>query len=246
MVPQINIEDAKQGNDREQTVARIQAPKTPIPSTKPISVTNHDYQHWSSGSWVWRTKSSSQCCLRDNGQLRLKNCITTIRYYVFYPHSCGPGVWSGYWSNLELASQLDALSLYLKPPLGHQLQLFVSLWLGPRLWRNCSLCGEWDQFIRFDQDTRGIGGVYGAGNFKFNLQGKGYAMLYVIVNGKPQATVLRNVLYVPDVGINLISIPQLARSSSTISKGGQVPFTGKKNRSGLYCVEILQTLVISH
>ena len=71
-------------------------------------------------------------------------------------------------------------------------------------------------------------------------------MLYVIVNGKPQATVLRNVLYVPDVGINLISIPQLARSSSTISKGGQVPFTGKKNRSGLYCVEILQTLVISH
>jgi len=45
MVPQINIEDAKQGNDREQTVARIQAPKTPIPSTKPISVTNHDYQH---------------------------------------------------------------------------------------------------------------------------------------------------------------------------------------------------------
>lgn len=75
----------------------------------------------------------------------------------------------------------------------------------------------------FDKVEAQTGVVFGANNQSMRIFGKGNMTLPVrVVNGQEKTLILRNVLYVPDLGENLLSVKQL------VDEGGAVKFDKNK------------------
>lgn len=77
------------------------------------------------------------------------------------------------------------------------------------------MCRSRDMFLaeEFNKQPSHIRNVITANNERIPVKGFGTVCIDLSVNGNPHAVTLTNVLYVPDLAVNLLSITQLAINS---------------------------------
>lgn len=103
------------------------------------------------------------------------------------------------------------------------------------------------KFKNFQPISPGSRAIHGIGNKVLYAHGVGDVPIYAIINGSKHTGTIKNVLFVPDIGVSLLSIPTITelgfevyfqQRDIRITRGGEIFMTGRRLGETLYQLDI--------
>jgi hypothetical protein len=104
------------------------------------------------------------------------------------------------------------------------------------------------KFKNFQPISPGSRAIHGIGNKVLYAHGIGDVPIYAIINGSKHKGTIKNVLFVPDIGVSLLSIPTITelgfdvyfqQRDIRITRGGEIYMNGRRFDETLYQLDII-------